>query len=210
LKTFFIHATAELADVKFDVEDLPAKVGIVSTIQYLSEMGKVRRYLEDNGKKAVIGGQVLGCDQVAALAAGDVDGYLYVGTGEFHPIGVALKTKKPVWILNPQSMAIEKLDDKKIVEIEKRRKIMLTKFYSSEVIGVLQTTKKGQSRAQVPSVEDIYGLEKKFPEKKFYYFLCETLDFKELENFPFVECWVNTMCPRIMEDIRVLNIEDLP
>ena len=34
-------------------------------------------------------------------------------------------------------------------------------------------------------------------------------DFNETENFPFIEAWINTMCPRIEEDMKVLNLEDL-
>ena len=46
-------------------------------------------------------------------------------------------------------------------------------------------------------------------------FVTDTLDFAELENFPFIECYVNTMCPRIgMDDtIRtakpIVNIDDI-
>ena len=42
-----------------------------------------------------------------------------------------------------------------------------------------------------------------------------TLDFNEIENFPKVECYVNTMCPRIGFDdtIRlnksIINLEDV-
>jgi len=36
--------------------------------------------------------------------------------------------------------------------------------------------------------------------KKCYIFAFDTLDFWQLENFPFVECWVNTACNRILDD----------
>jgi diphthamide synthase subunit DPH2 len=39
--------------------------------------------------------------------------------------------------------------------------------------------------------------------------VCDTFDYSELENFNFIECWVNTMCPRVAEDINVLNVEDI-
>jgi diphthamide synthase subunit DPH2 len=58
-------------------------------------------------------------------------------------------------------------------------------------------------------VARVSELEKKYSDKKFYYFICDTLDFSELENFNFIECWLNTMCPRVIEDISVLNVEDL-
>ena len=43
-------------------------------------------------------------------------------------------------------------------------------------------------------------LRSKFPDKEFYFFLYDTLDYQGLEDFPFIECWVNTMCPRIGYD----------
>ena len=58
-------------------------------------------------------------------------------------------------------------------------------------------------------------LEKKYKDKKFYYFACDTLSIDELENFPFVQAWINTMCPRIgYEDLlrtrmAIVNLEDV-
>ena len=37
-------------------------------------------------------------------------------------------------------------------------------------------------------------------EKNCYIFAFDTLDFSQIENFPFVECWVNTACNRILDD----------
>ena len=31
-------------------------------------------------------------------------------------------------------------------------------------------------------------------------FAFDTLDFNQIENFPFVQCWVNTACSRILDD----------
>ena len=76
------------------------------------------------------------------------------------------------------------------------------------------TTKPGQMTVQAP-VDRIMKLEKRFPDKKFYYFATGRLNFYEMENFPFVDVWINTFCPRIgnddaMEWIKpILNLEDL-
>lgn len=209
MKTYHIEAKAQLGKVDFSVASLPSKLGVVTTIQYLSEMKKIVDYLWKKEIKALVCGQVLGCDASAAVRhKDDVDAFLYVGTGEFHPIGVALQTGKPVFVLHPESMKIRKLGSEEVERIRKKKKGMLTKFYSSDTIGVLMTTKKGQSGVQ-GGLQKVQEVEKKYPDKRFYYFLCDTLNFSELENFPFVECWLNTMCPRIMEDISVLNVEDV-
>ncbi|HII72484.1 TPA: hypothetical protein HA265_07045 [Candidatus Woesearchaeota archaeon] len=208
MKVEFIHAKLKLGKVEFDVSMLPERVGLVTTIQYLAEMDKVKSFLESKGKKAVIAGQILGCDQEAAMrVAEEVDAFLYVGTGRFHPLGVAFKTGKKVYVLHPESMMIDEFSAN--VEAHRKKKQgLLARFHSSNLIGVLMTTKKGQSTVQAEK-KDMFGLEAKWPDKQFYYFVCETLNLSELENFNWVECWVNTMCPRLMEDINVLNIEDL-
>lgn len=209
MKTYHIEAKASLGKVDFNVSGLPKKIGIVTTIQHIHEMKKIVDHLWKKGIKAVACGQVLGCDAgAAAKHKEDVDAFLYVGTGEFHPSGVALQTGKPVFVLHPESMKVRKLPEEDAARIRKKRKGMLAKFHNSSVIGVLLSTKKGQSGVQ-GGLGRVQEIEKKHPGKKFYYFLCDTLDFSELENFPFVECWLNTMCPRMMDDLKVLNIEDL-
>ncbi|MBI2112760.1 diphthamide synthesis protein, partial [Candidatus Woesearchaeota archaeon] len=51
--------------------------------------------------------------------------------------------------------------------------------------------------------------------KKFYFFVDNTISYGQLENFPFVEVWVNTACPRIGLDDQeafrkgVLNLKDV-
>lgn len=209
MKTAFIDAKASIGKVDFNVSGLPKNVGIVTTIQYLPEMKKVSDYLWKKGIKAALGGQVLGCDVSSTeRIKDDVSAFLYVGTGEFHPIGVALKTGKPVFALHPESMKIRRIEESEIDKIRKKQKGMNAKFHNSNVIGVIITTKKVQSEVQ-GGIKKIKEIEKRYPDKKFYHFLCDTLDSGSLENFPFIQCWVNTMCPRIIEDINILNITDL-
>ena len=54
------------------------------------------------------------------------------------------------------------------------------------------TTKPGQNNLKK-------ALELK-ADKNIYYFLDDTINFAELENFNFIDCWVNTACPRIAYD----------
>ncbi len=209
MRKFFIEAKLKIKKIDFDTKQLPKKLGIVTTVQYLGEMKKMVDFLWKKEIKAIVAGQILGCDASnAEKIKSDVDAYLYVGTGEFHPIEVALKTAKPVFTLHPIGMNLKKIDEADIEKIRKKKKGMLLKFHTAENIGVLISTKKGQLNVQ-SETSRIKKLEKRYPDKRFYHFICDTLNFSELENFPFVECWVNTMCPRIMEDINVLNIEDL-
>ena len=209
MKTVFIETKASIGKVEFDISTLPNKIGIVTTIQYIDEMKKIVDFLWKKGIKAMIAGQVLGCNSSSAeKIKDDVDAFLYVGSGEFHPIGVALRTGKPVFVLHPESMQLSKVEQAEVDRINKKKKGMLAKFYSSKIIGILLTTKEGQNTVQ-GGIKKVSELEKKYPGKKFYHFICDTLDYNQLENFPFIECWLNTMCPRVMEDVNVLNVQDI-
>lgn len=214
MKTYFIPARSSIENVDFNTEKLPNKVAIVTTIQYLGEMKKIVAFLQKKKIKAVIAGQILGCNSDCVEKIKEkADAFLYVGTGNFHPIGTALGTDKPVFILNPESMQLKELDNSSVEKIRRKKQAMLAKFLSSESIGVIFTTKLGQSGIQVGTknerIKSLALLEKKYPDKIFYYFICDTLNFSELENFNFIECWINTMCPRIGEDILVLNLCDI-
>jgi len=83
------------------------------------------------------------------------------------------------------------------------------RFLHATNIGIIVTTKSGQQQYK-PSK----ALQKKYPDKKFYTFVTDTVDFGQLENFPFIEAWVNTACPRIGYDdvvhIRqaIVNLSD--
>ena len=52
-------------------------------------------------------------------------------------------------------------------------------------------------------------------EKQAYIFMANTIDFVQLNNFPFVQCWVNSACPRIGLDDKnkvdkpIVNLEDV-
>jgi diphthamide biosynthesis enzyme Dph1/Dph2-like protein len=56
---------------------------------------------------------------------------------------------------------------------------------------------------------------KKWPEKSIFTFLCNEISFSELENFNFIDIYVNTACSRIGHEdtIRspkpIINIDDV-
>lgn len=210
MKTLFLEAKYEgkidLSKIRLD--QLPEKIGLLTTVQFVDYLDEIKNCLKD--KKVILGkgkqkyeGQILGCDVSAAEVK--VDAYLYVGTGKFHPLIVGVKTGKDVFTLNPITGAFGKVSEKEVEDYKKRKKAAFVKFLSSETIGVLVSTKK----EQYYDVEEIERLEKKYPKKKFYVFMAETIDYNQLENFSFIEAWVNTACPRIEEDIKIINVEEV-
>lgn len=193
---------------KKDIVKLPKKIGIMSTVQFVDNLEDIKKQLI--GKKIFTGrgkqkydSQILGCDTSSALKIKEkVDAYLYVGSGEFHPIAIGL-LGKDVYILNPFKGNITKLDSKKIENYKQRKKGALLKFLNSKTIGILISNKYGQKFGNMEN------LIKKYKDKKFYEFVSDTLDLRELENFPFIDSWVNTACPRLDEDLNIVNINEI-
>tara|TARA_Y100000310_G_scaffold343539_1_gene451695 strand:- start:362 stop:970 length:609 start_codon:yes stop_codon:yes gene_type:complete len=197
MKTVYIPAKAEveIAPV-LDKVDFKGKLGVVTTVQHLEELNKIKK---DNFE---ILGQVLGCNVKNALNL-DVDAYVFVGSGKFHAIQIARKTGKRVFLANPFTSVVTELDLNEVEKIEKRVKGAYAKYLMSKKIGVLVSVKKLQHYMQ--------GRDFDFVDKDVYYFLCD--DVSGLENFPDIEVWVNTACPRLAYEgefgVTVLNLEDL-
>lgn len=211
MKIFCLEAKSDI-DVMPVVREafrhLKGNVAIVSTIQHLHKLEEAKAFLRKNSIKAEIAGQVLGC-RVPKIPD-NVDQILYIGSGRFHPVGIFLKTGKEVIAANPLTGSVVKITQKDVEAIEKRKKGALAKFFSSEKIGILITTKSGQANVQ-GGKKRIEEIMKKYKDKRFYMFAFDTLQKNELENFNFIECWVNTACPRLFEDFErgMINIEDI-
>ncbi len=210
MKTVFLSAESDvdiMPVLSKALKVLPEKIGLVTTAQHLNKLAEAKKFLEKNGKKATIGGQVLGCNVLNAEKIVDkVDCILFIGSGKFHPIEIG-KVKKII-VANPFTNEVSEIGEIEMKKIEIKRKVAVSKFLSADKIGVIMSTKKGQC-VNV----DRKQLQKKYPNKQFFYFACDTLNMNDLENFPFVQCWINTMCPRIAyEDYSqkaVVNLEDV-
>jgi len=206
MKTLFIEAKYDKpVQISEKIEEkLPSSLGLVSSIQFIDSLPLIKKQLKN--KKTIIGGQILGCNvKNAEKIKNNVDAFLYIGDGRFHPLGVALATKKPVYKFDPITQLFDKIDDIDIETYKNRKKGALLKFFNADTVGVLVSTKSGQYF----DINQLVSLKKKYPQKKFYTFIADTIDYGQLENFPFIQTWVNTACPRIEEDIKVVNISEI-
>jgi len=155
-------------------------------------------------------GQALGCDLFRLEPANEIEAFLYIGTGEFHPKQLLMLEKKPVFVFNPESSKFYELDKAEVATIERKRKAAYAKFLSSDKIGVLVSVKPGQLE-----LERALKLREKYKDKLFFFFVADTFDFGSLLNFPFIECFVNTACPRIGYDEAenlekpIVNLQDI-
>ena len=133
-----------------------------------------------------------------------------MGDGWFHPNEILLHNEKPVIAYNPFSDHLEILDPKDVERIKRLKKGALLSFHSKKSIGVIVSLKPGQLFFR-PALK----LEERYPDKTFHYVVFNTIEFFQMDNFNFVECWVNTACSRIgVDDLEkfskpVVNLEDV-
>ncbi len=174
-------------DLEVKQPKISGKAGLVWTEQYEHLI---------NNFKGVKGGRVLGCDVSNALRIkNEVDYYLFIGDGKFHPLMIAIKTQKPVYLLNG-----EVIGKKDVEEFNKKKWVQISKARKAKKFGILVSIKQGQCNFN-------HGLDG-------YTFVCDTLNYNELLNYPDIDCWVNTMCPRIgIDEIDkfekpIINLED--
>lgn len=190
MKILHIPAKSEI-NIKKIVEnlDLTGKIGLISTIQYVHQLKELSQKIPNS----IVCGQILGCNATKAKNK-EIEKYLYIGTGKFHPIEIKRTTNKEVYIANPYTGKIIKLEDKEIEKIKKQEKIAYISYLKSNKIGLLVSTKSGQNN--LAEAKEF----KKKSEKKCYIFLFDTLNPESLEDFNDIECWINTACPRIAID----------
>ena len=183
------------------LKEIPAGLGVVTTIQHLWQIDKVVTQV-----KGVLCGQVLGCRTERADKS-KVSGFLFVGSGKFHPLAVAMNTGKTVYCYDPMTKKLTKIDKEEIEKIQKGKQAAYVKYLASDVIGILVSTKTGQNQMKRAKT---FIESRKNDGKKYYLFAFDTLNVPWLEHFPFVQAWVNTACPRISEDLHgIANIADI-
>ena len=197
LKVLFIPAKGKFDVAKLNIKSLEKsgfkKFGLISSIQFVDELPKVRDYLKSKGFESEIGGQILGCRVEKAYAIkSKIDAFLYIGDGLFHPTAL-YRAGKPIFLYNGTEL-----------KEPKKNKAALTKFLHAEKVGILISTKHGQSFLHLA-----HKIKELYPEKEYFFFLSDTIDYNQMQNFPFVQAWVNTACNRIADDINVVNYEDI-
>ncbi len=224
MKMFFIETKAK-ADAKLPekvVARLPKRVCLAASVQFTDQLPKLQQQLEKSGKKTSLlkarhskhVGQILGCGySKMEFDTAETDAFLYIGDGLFHPEALLLGSDKDVYCFDPFTKEFRKLGREWADKIRKKEKGALLTFLNSDRIGVVVTVKPGQLGVQV-SLKEIFALQQKFQDKKFYYLVCDTIDFTQLANFPFVQCFVNTACNRMIDDYDkfpkpVINIEEV-
>jgi len=184
---------------------LRGTVGLLTTVQHVRALDQVREWLEAHGHPVLIGrgdsrivhpGQVLGCNISAVEPLkGRADSYLYLGSGNFHPLSVAIETDRPVVVIDPLMQEVRELGELR-ERILRQRHGAIVRASEARRFVVLVSTKVGQNRLDLA-----WELRDKLEAAG------RTADVVVLEEFhpdrllPFdADAFVSTACPRIAID----------
>jgi len=182
------------------------KIALLSTIQFLSSLDKAKRFLEKQGKEVVIGrsvkgkpGQVLGCDYSAALSV-EAECYLFIGSGKFHPLGLAMDVEEPVFFLDIERREMINLEKEK----ERMQRIKFAHLYkakSCKRFGILLSTKPGQMKTNIA-----LHIKKKLNSKKrkAWILVADEITPEKLLGLK-LDCLVDCACPRIADDFSIFK-----
>lgn len=184
---------------------IKGNVGIVTTSQHIQTLPKVKRFLKEKKFKVFIGhgdsrirypGQVVGCNLTSVISIVDrVDCFLFIGTGNFHPLSIALMSDKEVIIADPEKNEVRNASEIKDAVL-KQRYGAIQRAFDAKSFGILIGTMTFQRR---------FNLAKKLKEKIEKHnkkaFLMAGKDFRP-ENIGYmgIDAVVSTACPRIAID----------
>ncbi|MGB9713491.1 MAG: diphthamide biosynthesis enzyme Dph2 [Candidatus Bathyarchaeales archaeon] len=181
------------------------KIGLVTTVQHVQTIDIAKEILLRAGKTVVVGdagqmsypGQVIGCNYSNAKSvAGDVDAFLFIGGGRFHALGVGASTFKPTIIADPYEKRACSIDED-VQKVLKQRWACVEEALKAKVFAVLVGLKPGQRKLDLAlSVKE--KLEKSG--KTVCLFAAREITPEVLMEFPIVDAFINTACPRISLD----------
>ena len=181
------------------------RIGLVTTVQHVDMLGVAREQLLKAGKSVAVGdadrstyaGQVLGCDYSNAhVVVNEVDAFLFIGGGRFHAIGVALATSKPAVVADPYEQRAFSVDAD-VQKIRKQRWASIKEAKKAERFGVIIGLKSGQKwMERALQVKEKLG---KAGKKATLLALREVTP-EALMEFPTLNAFVNTACPRLSLD----------
>ncbi|MHB8604060.1 MAG: diphthamide biosynthesis enzyme Dph2 [Thermoplasmatota archaeon] len=186
---------------------LPGKrVGLITTAQHAHKLDEAAQALAAAGFEALVGegdnrlggmGQLLGCNFTAGTSIeNDVDGFVYVGSGDFHPIAMRFGTRKPVVLADPYTNEVRDVEET-YDRFLRQRFATIERARGAKKFGVLVGTKVGQERMKLA-----IGLKRLLEQqgKEAHLIALDFFSWDNLLYFRHLDALVNTSCPRITTD----------
>lgn len=180
-----------------------SKIVVATTTQHLNLLNEIKDYLEDNGKEIVLGsskstlkGQVLGCNFSSIKKILMQKLIFFLGSGNFHPLGIHLFTKSPVIVADPYSGEARDIGDfaDRILRIRFAR---ITKAKEAKKWGILISSKEGQYRFELAK-----EIKKTLTDEgmEAYLIMIDNITPDALLHYMDLDAFVVTACPRIAID----------
>ena len=182
-----------------------SKIGLATSVQHLQMLNGARELLVRAGKTVIIGdalrmgyaGQVIGCDYSNVKSiANEVEAYIFVGGGMFHALGIALSTSKPTVIADPYDNRAYSIDEE-AQKLLKAHWACIEQAQHAKTFGVLVGLKPGQKRLdealKIKELVEKHG-------KTAYLLAIREVAPEALLEFPTIDAYVNTACPRVSLD----------
>lgn len=179
------------------------RVGVLSTTQHLHRIPDVEAMLREAGFLPVVlagdarisaPGQVLGCNYTAADK--EADSFLYLGSGYFHPLGLALNTEKPIVCADPYN------NEARTMDAERRRFLQqrygaIAMVRDAKTFGIISSSKQGQLRWKMA-----LALKRRLENRgrKGFLLLAKQISPEFMVNFRHLDAFVSTACPRVAID----------
>jgi 2-(3-amino-3-carboxypropyl)histidine synthase len=184
---------------------LKDKIGIFTTIQHLRQVPEANRWLIDHGKTVRVGmgdsrlnreGQVLGCNVTAATNIDhEVEQYIYIGSGDFHPLEVAIETNKPVIVLDPLMNEVRELEALK-EKILRQRFGAIARCHDAKSYLIIVSSKLGQNRLSMA-----LDINDKLRSKGFVSNIIIMNEVRPDYLLPYMaDVYISTACPRLAID----------
>ena len=189
-------------EVKKHLKKKGEKVVLTASLQYIHVLSPLKTILEKEhhvhiykgDSHLTFPGQVLGCNfSAAGEREKQEETVVFIGNGQFHPLGIKLATGKDVIAVDPGSCErIELLPERYL----KSRVHALSLSLNAERFGILISTKEGQMR-----IHQALSLKKKLEKagKEAFLFFENEISPQHLRYIK-VDAFVSTLCPRFAFD----------
>ncbi|MCS7122780.1 MAG: diphthamide biosynthesis enzyme Dph2 [Candidatus Micrarchaeota archaeon] len=200
-------------DIKIGWEDLVQElkrlnintISILTTTQHYHQYSQIVEYFETRGFQNRVrkgpfcsnSGQVLGCDAYGIDESAQAA--VIIADGMFHwTAATHVADRMYVFGINPYTGKFSQVNDV-LKKILKKRMASLFRAAEAKVFGILVSTKPGQFS---------YRLAKKMKDelislgKDAYILVSNNLDPTVISNFMFIQAFINTACPRIVDDVE--------
>ncbi|MEE9585929.1 MAG: diphthamide biosynthesis enzyme Dph2 [Nitrososphaerales archaeon] len=181
------------------------RLGLCTVSQHLHKLDSAKKALEaegfevyvGKGKERLLDGQILGCRFYPAFNIRDkIDALVFLGQSRFHPLGAALATGRPTFMLDPYLQTVEDVTEQ-AEKWWKRAVLQLYKAVDAESFGVIIGLREGQMMLQ-----RALQIKKRLLEhgKEVQMITLREVTEDRLALFRNIDVFIQTACPRISVD----------